>query len=100
VDKPLPTFQLYGSIITTSFHIAELGVMSQFIFYTFLINILVNKPYFLKVILVVESLEHPSMVRTDRGSNPAASHLFFYFLFFSIFCFFMVRFAPGRGLAS
>jgi hypothetical protein len=27
VEKPLPTFQLYGSNITTSFHIAELGIM-------------------------------------------------------------------------
>jgi hypothetical protein len=35
VDKPLPTFQLYGSIITASFHVAELGVMSQFIVFMF-----------------------------------------------------------------
>jgi hypothetical protein len=35
VEKPLPTFQLHGSIITASFHVAELGVMSQFIVYTF-----------------------------------------------------------------
>jgi hypothetical protein len=31
LEKPLPTFQLHGSIITTSFHIAKLGVMSQLI---------------------------------------------------------------------
>jgi hypothetical protein len=37
VEKPLPTFQLHGSIITTSFHIAELGgnvsVYSLYVFY-------------------------------------------------------------------
>jgi hypothetical protein len=57
VEKPLPTFQLHGSIITTSFHVAELGVMSQFI------------------------------VRSDWGSNPAGSHYYFFpfFSFFCFF---------------
>jgi hypothetical protein len=31
VEKPLPTFQLHGSIITTSFHIAELGPWGEFL---------------------------------------------------------------------
>jgi hypothetical protein len=73
VEKPLPTFQLHGSIITTSFHIAELGVSV----YTVLIYIWVNNPYIFQASLVAESLEHPSMVRSDWGSNPAGSHYFF-----------------------
>jgi hypothetical protein len=81
VEKPLPTFQLYGSYITTSFHKAQF--IAEFIVFTFLTYKLVNKPYFYKVILVAESLEHPSMVRSVQGSIPAGSHfLFFIFYFF------------------
>jgi hypothetical protein len=60
-----------------------------------LIDIWVNKPYFIKVVLVAESLEHPLMVRSVWGSNPAASLLFFYFCFFLI-----VGGAPGHGASD
>jgi hypothetical protein len=63
--------------------------MSQFIVYMFLIDILVNKPYFYKVTLVAYWLHHlpmvyrpvvgDIMVRTNKGSNPAAP-IFFLFL--------------------
>jgi hypothetical protein len=65
--------------------------MSQFIVYTFLIDILVNKSYSLKVVLVAESVERPSMVRSDRGSNPAASH-FLFFIFFHFLLYFFIFF--------
>jgi hypothetical protein len=50
-----------------------------------LIDILVNKPFFFKVILVAESLEHPAMVRLAWGSNPAGALTFIIFFFFSAF---------------
>jgi hypothetical protein len=48
VEKRLPTFQLHGSIITASFHIAELVVMSQFIVDSIVFDryMSINKPYF------------------------------------------------------
>jgi hypothetical protein len=88
VEKPLPTFQLYGSNITTIFHISDLGkptsagpgiiFMSLWRFYEY--QIYGEISLFPKVSLVASLLERQSSHLVHVSSNPVlAKNIFFNF---------------------